>query len=272
MDTIEDTMRAVRRDDDILILVENAPQAELNLARSLNTATTCGFGDRDFSFYLKWSHSYSTANISNLDLLSSFTPKYWGLCSSASKGHIIPYSDQLLQHMENICDDSEAVRLNFIHNSFFTKRYRSLEEIDPFAEAIKCRYVRKSFNDSIWANSNSIDWIDPLETDRTIMPEVMSELLDDSLLFAKDYIDYHGLPDFFFNDLTKLHFDFNLIECHTDFCYIVNSSDSQIYLELALLPANFYLHSIGADITFLEDIQYFRAVGLPLTHYPVYPI
>ena len=199
MDAIEDTMKAVRRDADMLELVENLPQTEINLARGLNTATTCGFGDRDFSFYLKWSHSYSTSNISNLDLLLSFTPRCWGLCSSASKGHIIPYSDQLLQHMENICDDSEAVRLNFVHNSLFSKRFRSLEEIDPFAEAVKCRYVRKSFNDSVWSNSDGIDWIDPLETDRTNMPEVMKELLDDSLLFEKDYIDYHGLTDFFFN-------------------------------------------------------------------------
>ena len=174
--------------------------------------------------------------------------------------------------MENTIDDSEEVRLNFLYNSFLTKRFRSLEEIDPFAEVFKCRYVRKSFNDSIWHNSGGIDWIDPLETDTNGMSKVMEDLLDDSIIFSAEYMDLHNIPNFFFSNLSQLYFDVNLNECKTAFSYITNSPDSQLFLDLALLPANYYLHSIGSPIVLGEELEYFREVGLPLTHYPVYRI
>jgi len=182
------------------------------ITHSVNKTMTFGLGKQNILYYIDWSVAYSTSNVSNILVLTSFTCIYWGLFRLSVNKFQIPFSESLLSEIKRISDEAVLHKQNFIQEAMSKNFFKDDSQIIMFGEVFRCRSLRFFFNENILSESRLINWNRPFDVDKQDISKHIKLLFEESSYWASEFVDIHNIPDRLFMDFCKLHYNYNLIE------------------------------------------------------------
>jgi len=196
-------------------------------------------------YFMDWVDTFSTANRSQLLLLTSFTVINWVLVAGSIKGYRIDLSTSLFSELENFNLISELDKLAFKKAIWARNLSFTTDQLNMYGEVFKVRSLRRLYRSEILPNDSSINWRQPLIVDEMPISDTMKLLLEDSIEWAHSFRIRHHLAPEAFNDLCRMHFNYNLQECAIAFEHLANSEASKLVIRTTLLPVNCYLQYKG---------------------------
>lgn len=196
-------------------------------------------------YFMDWIDALSTANRPQLLLLTSFTVINWVLVAGSIKGYRIDLSPSLFSELENFNLISELDKLVFKKAIWARNLSFNTDQLNMYGDVFKVRSLRRLYHTEILPNDSSINWHQPLIVDEMPISDTMKLLLEDSIEWAHNFRIRHRLEPEAFNELCRMHFNYNLQESYVAFEHLANSDAARLVIRSTLLPVNCYLQYKG---------------------------